>query len=217
MVLCYRSLSRPNQGACDPVWASIRCNYRVLLGLLERRTFLSSCLEAEIMQTWSLQELLPFIPAPPTSMEKQWLKMKPIQWKEELKDREIDFCWYCLTNWIQSCLKLECLTLPLNEPPTATPPFFQSRVEFCHLQSKEIWPRYASSLCFLKSEGPATAFLRSSLLVYQEWSIQKTPKVRWLLFTRGTFQPGSERTASANGGQTYRMLDKPQCKLTSDG
>lgn len=80
------------------------------------------------MQTWSLQELLPFIPTPPTSMEKHWLKMKPIQWKEQLKDREIDFCWYCLTNWIQSCLKLEYPILPLNEPPTATPPFFKAEL-----------------------------------------------------------------------------------------
>lgn len=169
------------------------------------------------MQSWSLQELLPFIPTPPTSMEKHWLKIKPIQWKAELKDREIDFYLYCLTNCIQPCLKLEYPTLPLNEPPIATPPSFQSRAELGSVICSGKWFGQDMLLAFSRIEGPATAFLTSSLLVYQEWSIQKTPNVKWLLFTQGTFQPGSECTASANGGHTYRRLDKPQCKLTSDG
>lgn len=150
-------------------------------------------------------------------MEKVWLKIEPKQWKAESRDREIDFCQYCLTTWFQPCLKLEYPTLPSHELQTATLHPFKAGLSWVLSSAKEIWPRYFSSHCFSKFEGPAAAFLRLGLLVYQEWSVQETPGAKWLILTWGTFQPGSTRTSSANVGETYRVLDKSPCKLTSDG
>lgn len=150
-------------------------------------------------------------------MEKVWLKIEPKQWKAEWRDREIDFYHYCLTTWIQPCLKLEYPTFPSHEPQTATLYPFKAGLCWVLSSAKKIWPRYFSSHCFSKFEGPATAFLRLGLLVYQEGSIQETPGAKWLIFTWGTFQPGSKCISSANVGETYRVLDKSQCKLTSDG
>ena len=202
MVLCYSSLSRLNQGACDPVWASIRCSYRVLLGLLERRTFLYSCLEAGIMQSWSLQELLLFIPTPPTSMKKHWLKIKPIQWKAELKDREIDFYWYCLTNWIQPCLKLEYPTLTLNEPPIATPPSFQSRAELGSVIYSGKW--------FGQDMLLASAFQELKVLLllssYQVYLCIRSGPFRRLLMSNGYYSHGAPFSLDLNA-QLQQMGD----------
>lgn len=149
-------------------------------------------------------------------MEKVWLKIEPKQWKAESRDREIDFCQYCLTAWFQPCLKLEYPTFPSHEPQTATLHPFKAGLSWVLSSAKEIWPRYFSSHCFSKFEGPATAFLRLGLLVSRvvysgdSWSQMVNTHL-------GHLSAWIYTHIFSKCRRNIRVLDKSQCKLTSDG
>lgn len=65
--------------------ASIRCNYRVLLGLLKGEPLFPLALRLGSCTHGACKSFCHLPPLLLASMEKHWLKMKPTQWKEELK------------------------------------------------------------------------------------------------------------------------------------
>lgn len=115
------------------------------------------------------------------------------------KDREIDFCWYCLTNWIPVLLKARIPNSAFEWATNSYPSILskQSWIEFCHLQSEGLtadmllasFKKWRSCYCF-----PQIKFTYVSEVVHSEGSLRSDGN-----YSHGALQPGSEHSFSKWG------------------
>lgn len=174
-----------------------------LLSWLPERSFLFTWIEAGITQTPAHGSL-----CPPTGVEKAENHAYTMGSRAE-GQRDLFLSAVC-DQLDSTLLKARIHYFFFEWTINSLPLLFASLckvvwVGFSHLQSKDIWPRYFSGLCFSKIEDPIVPS-SEQIHLCQGWPIQEPTSARWFTFTQGNLPPGPECTSSANRGETYRCL-----------